>query len=235
MSRPRTRAVAVAAALIAAALGLAAAPASAAPAAPPSILLSTDGVTFAPTIDHELFDSIGLLVPGDTQSASLWVKNDTARDAYLRLTISDLVVPLTEFTDAIVLTTTSGALTQTDQLADLVVCSAVLRSAPIEAGNVLRIDLAVSMDPGLVWQEAQDEHGSIDFSVAMRDITFGPYPAADGCIGGNEAGPEAGPEMAHTGADAVPTILIAAAALLSGFIAIIVARRRSRRQDEVRP
>lgn len=236
MIRPRIRrGIALAAALVVALLGLgAAAPATAAQAAAPSILLSSDGVTFTPTLSTRLFDSIGLLVPGDTQTTSLWVKNDTARDAYLRLTISNLVVPLTEFTDAIVLTTTSRTLTRTDQLADLVVCSAVLRSAPIEAGDVLRIDLAVGMDAGVVGQQAQDETGSIDFSVAMRDIAYGPYPAADGCA---ETAPElpgtGGGQMANTGADAMPLLLVASAALLGGFIAIIVARRRSRRQDEV--
>ncbi len=235
MSRPRTRgAAAVVAALAVMILGIGAAPATAAPSAPPAILLSTDGVTFAPTVSTELFDSIGLLVPGDTQTASLWVKNDTARDAYLRLTISDLVVPLTEFTDAIVLTTTSGTITQTANLADLVVCSAVLRSAPIQAGNVVRIDLALGMDPGLTGQQAQDETGSIDFSVAMRDISFGPYPAADGCVAtGTE--PTDVPGLPYTGADIVPVLLVAAAALAGGFIAIIVARRRSRRDDEAQP
>ena len=39
--------------------------------------------------------------------------------------------------------------------------------------------------------------------------------------------------MADTGADAAPLLLVSFAALLGGFIAIIVARRRSRQQDEV--
>jgi hypothetical protein len=210
-----------------------ASPAAAATAAPSDILVSTDGTTFT---DADLVDplaGIGLLVPGDSVQRSLWVRNGTARDAYLRVTVSDLVVPLTAYPDAISVTTTLGTASRFDRLADLTVCSALVRSASIQAGAVARIDFTIAMDaavPGLV---AQDETAQLGVRVAMRDVVAGAYPSLDGCVGegGGADGGAAAPRLPFTGTDAIPLIILAVTSLLGGGIAIVVARRRRRRDD----
>jgi hypothetical protein len=213
-------------------LATAAAPASAAPG---DILLSTDGTTFTGADTVDPLGDLGILVPGDSVQRSLWVKNGTARDAFLRLSVSDLVVPLTSFPEAITVMTTVGTSSRFDRLADLATCAALVRSTSIPAGGVVRIDFTIAMDasvPGLV---AQNEAAQLGTRVFMRDVAAGPYPSADVCItdngGSGSTGAGGGPKLPFTGTDAIPLICVAVVSLLGGVIAIIVARRRRRRDE----
>ncbi len=52
------------------------------------LLLSADGVHFAPSYSGELFHELGAMVPGDSQTGHFWVRNGTSRTAYLRIGIS---------------------------------------------------------------------------------------------------------------------------------------------------
>jgi hypothetical protein len=212
------------------------APASAAPG---DILVSTDGTTFTAADMVDPLAGIGLLVPGDSVQRSLWVRNGTARDAYLRLTVSELVMPLTAYPDAITVTTTLGTSARFDRLSDLTVCSALVRSATIQAGAVARVDFTIAMDaavPGLV---AQDETAQFGVRVAMRDIVGGAYPSVDGCVSENGApalpSTSGGPRLPFTGTDAIPLVILAVASLTGGVVAIIVARRRRRREEAETP
>jgi hypothetical protein len=204
-------------------------------AAPGDILVSTDGTTFQAANLVDPLAGIGLLVPGDSVQRSLWVRNGTARDAYLRLTVSDLVMPLTAYPDAITVTTALGTSARFDRLSDLTVCSALVRSATIQAGAVARIDFTIAMDstvPGLV---AQDETAQFGVRVAMRDVVAGAYPSVDGCVPEGDApalpSTSGAPRLPFTGADAIPLLILAASSLLGGVVAIIVARRRRRREE----
>ncbi len=212
-------------------------------AAPSDILVSTDGITFTEANLVDPLAGIGLLVPGDSVQRSLWVRNDTARDAYFRLTVSDLVVPLTAYPDAITVMTTHGIDSRFDRLSDLTVCSALVRSASIHAGAVARIDFTIAMDstvPGLV---AQNETAQFGVRVSMRDVVGGPYPGVDGCVSDNGGGGGAGyggasangPRLPFTGTDAIPLAFLAVASLTGGILAIIIARRRHRRDETETP
>ena len=73
MIRWRRRAKAAASVLAVAAavtLGVAA-PAQ---AAGPQVLVSADGVTFTPNVTVGLFDDVGILVPQDVETRSIWVR-----------------------------------------------------------------------------------------------------------------------------------------------------------------
>jgi hypothetical protein len=210
-------------------------------AAPSDILVSTDGTTFTEANLVDPLAGIGLLVPGDSVQRSMWVRNSTARDAYFRLTVSDLVMPLSAYPDAITVTTTNGTSSRFDRLSDLTVCSALVRSASIQAGAVARVDFTIAMDssvPGLV---AQDETAQFGVRVAMRDVVGGPYPNVDGCVsdnggaGGSGGASANGPRLPFTGTDAIPLIILAVTSLTGGILAIIIARRRRRRDETETP
>lgn len=204
-------------------------------AAPAGILVSTDGTTFIQANLVDPLAGMGLLVPGDSIQRSLWVRNDTARDAYFRLSVSDLAVPLTAYPDAITVTTTHGTSSRFDRLSDLTVCSALVRSALIQAGSVARVDFTVAMDPAVPGVVAQNETARFGVRVSMRDIVGGAYPSQDGCVSENVApglpSTSGAPRLPFTGTDAIPLICVAVASLTGGIVAIIVARRRGRREE----
>jgi hypothetical protein len=75
---------AVAAAILAVALSLVAADPA---AADTELELSVDGATYLPQITTPLFSSLDRLVPLDSRSASVWVRNTSSDDAYLRVSM----------------------------------------------------------------------------------------------------------------------------------------------------
>ena len=74
----------IAAALVGVASVLMPLAAPAASAAPPEILVSTDGFNFAPDSSVQLFDDLALIVPGDVMAAQLWVRNNSSTTALMR-------------------------------------------------------------------------------------------------------------------------------------------------------
>lgn len=237
-TRARRIAAAGAVAVTAAVAALLAVPA--AQAATPEILVSDDGVSFAPTLTDGLFDGLGLLVPGESISASLWVRNPSSTDGSLRLTIDDLVTPSQVFADNVTLTADSGNLTWSWSLADLEDCGAVVPTLAIGAGDTVRIDLTAALGDvsGL---DAQNESASVGLSVIVRDAV-NPFPneaCAEAPVDptdpddgdGNNAGGGSDGSLSGTGADIGPTLWVALALLAGGFV-IVIARRRRRDEDE---
>ena len=47
------------------------------------LLLSSDGVTYAPSLAHPVFGPVTGMVPGSSASAEVWVRNDSPNDAFL--------------------------------------------------------------------------------------------------------------------------------------------------------
>jgi hypothetical protein len=216
----------VLAAASAAVISLGSAP-GAATAAPPEMLLSTDGVHFGPTLAAGLFDGLDLLVPGDSVDARFWVRNSSPDAGVIRIVVADLVVPSPAFASGITLTSNDGSQLRTSSLGELAACSVIVPSRTIAAGAIVRIDLTVRMLPTLVGLEAQDEVADLEFGVAMRDAASGPFPAVNGCA--STTVPAAGPGggLAFTGAIIIPTIAVAMALLVCGLLLFVVRRRHA--------
>ena len=229
MTRQRLTRTAVSLVLAAvSAVALSVLPAASAQAAPPEVLVSTDGYNFSPSLTAGVFDGFGALVPGDSISATLWVMNDSADPGLVRVSVSDLLVPSIEFGTGVILTSNDGQQLRTASLGELAVCSVIVPSVSVPPGGVVRINLAVRM-LDLNGLTAQGQTANLDFAVAMRDAAGGAFPNVSGCPA--FAAPS-GP-LAFTGAQSVLPIAAFALALVAGGLVLILRRRRDEETEKM--
>src|SRR6186713_1561256 len=95
----RIRRVAATIILVPAALGVTVATGPIASAEDPQILVSDDGVNFAPTLTEGLFDGLGLLIPLESIESSLWVQNTATVDGSLRFGVDTVTSTSDIFTE----------------------------------------------------------------------------------------------------------------------------------------
>lgn len=227
--RAAVRTLAALAALVVASAGLASLPASSAAAATPEIVVSSDGVNFSPVLAVNLFDDLGLIVPGDSQGASLWIRNQSSSTALMRVAVTDLVVPSPVFAAAITLSSSLNGFNYATTLSSVTNCQIVVREQTIPAGNTVRVDFEMLMSDGTTGADAQGETASLGFLVTAHEWAAGPFPDGDGCtqIVGDDDG---APALPDTGAQVTTALWVAAgligAGLLFGFL-----RRRRRDED----
>jgi LPXTG-motif cell wall-anchored protein len=206
----------------------------------PVVLVSTDGVTYLPNLLVGLFDSVGLMVPGDTATSELWIKNPTDSPATVRVNIGDVSSTSVELANNLQLTavnSVSGA-SVTETWSQLAQCDVMVQPITIAAGAVLRIDLSLSMlnAPGLV---AQHQDGALTADVSMRDAAAGSFPAST-CdpAGASPTGTEPAATsprriLGYTG-ETFPTQLLLLGSILVGVGWFLVVARRRRRRAEAR-
>ena len=199
----------------------------------PQVLVSADGVTFTPNVTVGLFDDIGILVPQDVETRSVWVRNPLSTPVQMRISIAGISTSSLEFAQSVTLTSADPAAgtSTTQSLADLVRCDVVVGSRPVPAGTTMRFDLSVAM-LDVTDQVSQSENGSLSFLVGMRDAAAGAFPA-NACDDVNVAIPAADPPggLVITGAD-MPYDWFALATALIGFGLLLVWRRRRERAEE---
>ena len=238
--RSVSRALAVVAAIALAALvatgltlGIGAARAS---ASSPVVLVSTDGVTYLSNLAVGLFADAGLLVPGDTATSELWIKNPTSDPATVRVNIGDVSTGSTALGNNLRLTAvnTSNGATLSETWNQLAQCHVMVQPVTIAGGAVLHIDLSLAMlnATGLV---AQHQNGAMTADVSMRDAAAGSFPTSTcdpaGAVPGINQPAATHPRkvLGYTG-ETFPTQLLLLGSILIGVgWFLIVARRRRRR------
>ncbi|WP_309616574.1 hypothetical protein [Salinibacterium sp.] len=235
------------------ATGLILAMAGPASAASPEVLLSDDGVNFSTGLPGGLFDDLGLLVPGESVTTTLWVKNPTVDFAVARVSVGALSVPSAAFAAGVTLTTldVGTAATSRASFAELQRCAVLVPSHTLGAREVLRIDFTVTMSESVSGSDAQGQAAVLDFQVAMRDAAAGAFPNAE-CVSPSTppaptvpANPglsttasmpagvsrRLGSGLAYTG-QAPATFLFPCAGVLIGVGIFCVVRRRRRKPGE---
>jgi len=236
MRRPLLRSVAVAVAAFAAL-----AVATPASAATPEIVVSADGTTFGPGVATELFDDLALIVPGDSMASSVWVRNQSAGTALVRVAVTNLVIPSPEFGAAVTLSSTMNGFTHIASLGSLQNCQVVVQAQSIPAGGTAKVDFEVLMSSATSGSDAQGQTASMAFVVTAHDFAAGPFPDANGCsrgaagTGGSGAGTGGAgtPPLAWTGVgELLPTILVALACIGCGALFAVLRRRRDRDQTQ---
>lgn len=231
-----------AAALIAGAVGSASA---AEPA--PTILVSSDGVHYSTSLDANLFDGLGKLIPGDSQSATLWVKNPTAAPAEVRLSAADVVTSSSEFAASVSISTTNSGdqVTRSTPLSGLKNCDVLVDSQSLAAGEAIEMTVTFTM-ADVSARVAQNESASLNARVGMRDAAAGPFPTSACDDGAVLVGPDPDPTstptstsastpvasasssgaLAHTGLDAAAPLMIVGGLIVGGVLFFLVGRRR---------
>ncbi|MEL4319588.1 LPXTG cell wall anchor domain-containing protein [Leifsonia sp. YIM 134122] len=235
---PPNRPVAITGA-VALAFALWGSPASTASASatPDAISVSSDGVSFAPTLPTGLFATLGTFIPGRSASARIWVRNDSSVAARLRVDAW-----IEDSTDASYTAALSIRATVADTEGANVglgpqpsSCTPLVDDRLVGAGSVVPITFRLSMaDVGGTTAQAASADAVLRFTMTEDAV---PDPATDECptggatipiVGGPGAAPASDHDLdvlAHTGVDPVVPIA-AAAALLTGGLAAILRRRR---------
>ncbi|QNO36772.1 LPXTG cell wall anchor domain-containing protein [Protaetiibacter sp. SSC-01] len=204
----------------------------AAHAAPPEILVSTDGVNFAPSASVQLFDDIALIVPGDTTTGRLWIRNHSSTAALVRVAVNDLVVPSPEFGAAVTLSSTMNGFTYVSSFGALSNCQIVVQPQNLAAGQTLVVDAEVSMSSATSGQNAQGETASLSFVVTAHEWAAGPFADDNGCSAGASGGSTGGnggsdaPKLPFTGAEVGQSLAVALAMLALGALFAVLRRRR---------
>jgi len=199
-------------------------------AAGDAILLSTDGVHYATSIGGGIFDGLGVLVPGDSVTSALWIKNPTNAPAVLRVSARNVIRSSAEFADGV---TMSGWGSRTDttttvDLHELSDCSVLVPSQEIGAAESIKTVVRFTMSD-LDGDTAMQEGVSLDLMVTMRGAEAGPFPASacedDGVLISSSPG-RSGP-LPRTGTDPVVPLIVGG--LLLGVGAFILGRGGRRR------
>jgi len=235
-SRSTTTFVVLAATGVAACLLFGAA-APAAAAEPGEILVSADGVTFAKTLDHGLFDRFGLLIPGGSVDSTVWIKNGGDSAAELRVSARDVEHSSASFAIALTLSTEDSRIgrepgeVRSRELGSFADCDVLLPTTTLAAGEVTMLTLNFEL-ADLDGQTAQGDTARLDLLVSMRDAAAGPFPDSacedTGTVLAATGGGSSG--LASTGPSAVAILLMGAGFLLAlgaGVLTLVGWRRRS--------
>ncbi|WP_313355359.1 hypothetical protein [Microbacterium sp.] len=243
MLNPATNRGWFAAALLAAA---ALAAPTAASAAEDDLVVSTDGTHYSSADVLPVFADDLRLVPGDRESASFWIRNDSAHTGRLRL---DLVDPVS--VDAVFAThvelavapdgTGATPITMSTALANGS-CTVLSGDSLLAPGQAVQIRVTASLSSALT-----DEQGALaDLRFEMRAVladaaAVAVQPAGAACTAAPEEGgktPQPSPTSSPSalaatgGAGALTAAAVGGAATVAGMIAFLWARRRRSEGDE---
>jgi hypothetical protein len=142
------------------------------------VLVSTDGVSYTPSLSVGLFDHSGLLVPGASTPAELWLKNPTTSRVTVRVTVGALVSSSADLGQNITMTAQNIATgdTVTRNWNDLTHCAVMLQPVTMAGGSVVHLHLILTM---LNAQALLAQSQSLSFiaTVAMKDDAAGAFPA----------------------------------------------------------
>ena len=214
--------------------------ASPAAAAPVDLLISTDGIHFASSLEGGLFDGLGTLVPGDSIASSLWIRNPTSAPAEVRVSARNVTVSTELFAAAVNMDAWDSGTdaTRSRTLGALAKCEIIVPAQRIAAGATIETLVTFTM-ADLRGVSGQGENANLDLFVAMRDAEAGPFPPSacedDGVLISSQPArpsPLVSPSsLATTGTDyAVP--LLVTGGFLVGIGLFFVAGRRRREHNK---
>lgn len=156
------------------------------------LLLSADGVHFAESYRGELFHEVGAMVPGDSQVGRFWVRNATSEIAYLRVGIGSVGTSTITFLESLRMTAGAGTAESGElSLTTSLVCTSLLAPIPLAAGEDVRVDLTVALDPAA---DTETQDASTDITMVASLSNAAPVDFGDDvCRGDFEAIPAVEP------------------------------------------
>ncbi len=200
------------------------------------VKFSTDGVGWSETPPTGLFPGVPRMVPGDTVSTQLWLRNTHVSPLVLTIVVTDIAYDSAAAGARFGLAGRDGAgegLSRT-ALADIAACTALIPARTLSPGEVVAITVDVDLDASAAGTEAQAD--GIDFTLAVGLIDPGvelpPYgcPADPTEIPLTPDGPDDRGAVALTGSDlAARAVLLALAMGAAGWLLLLLSRRRRSR------
>ncbi|WP_090710533.1 LPXTG cell wall anchor domain-containing protein [Mycetocola miduiensis] len=206
-----------------ASLGMAATPAN-----DPGLLVSSDGVTFATTLDKSLFDDLALLVPTESTTSDLWIKNPTASPISVRISVEEVDSGSSAFADNLTLTSlvASSGTTRAATLRELSGCNVIVASETLPGRGTVKVHFTASLGD-LNGLAGQNDSAPIVLRVEMRDGEAGRFPSTP-CEDPETTATASGETLAHTGADASGMLTAGGLLLVAGILLVVDRFRRGR-------
>jgi len=214
--------------------------------------LSTDGRTWSSSIPGTLFDALPVIVPGDSVSRTLYVRNAGATAGLLRLDAVDVRISNADFAKSLRVgaTVDAASLGSTD-LGGSSDCLTVLPSGRIAAGAVATVEITLGFDKNapmptqdstadfsLLLSVSEDigqtapSAGCPDEGIELPTLPF-PEDEGDTGAGGSASAPPSaqptatsGSGLALTGATVLPLLATSGGLLLLGVAVLTATRRR---------
>ena len=186
--------------------------------------LSSNGATWGNNLSAPLFDPAFRWVPGDSQTASFYIRNQTGQDAVL-----DLIMLPAQYGDLM----KSGDLTVSGQVDGGTWVGAtsadnshfLITSAPVPGKAVRKINIRIDMT-GSSSNATQDRQVGLAFDVALtqgKAIVLAPTQGGGHGHGTGGKDPNALPK---TGNDVSPLMILLAVLLCAGGAALAVLSQR---------
>lgn len=192
--------------------------------------LSRDHVHWSPNLTTPLFGPSFLWVPGDTETASFWVRNQSHDQAMLEVAVLGASLDSLIHTGDLSITVKAagGPPTSTRMAGRQVLVS----SRPVDPGEDQRIDVTVAFDPAAT-NQSQVKSLDLQFEVRLTQETV-PPGGSDGSDdsdsdsdGSDASNDESDHGLPGTGSSMRPVWLLLAAGLVVGGAGV---SRLSRRQ-----
>ncbi|MDP3208645.1 MAG: hypothetical protein Q8M65_05815, partial [Rhodoglobus sp.] len=138
--------------------------AQSASAAPGDVVeVSADGVTYGPTFPGSLFGAIRL-VPGSSDTTTLWVRNPTSATAYLRVVLTEVVADDQDYWGALSVRTTVLGQVASMPMPSPSTCTVLATAVPMGAGQALPVIFALSLAD---LNGRQGQNGRADFAIGV--------------------------------------------------------------------
>ncbi|SDZ09822.1 hypothetical protein SAMN05216554_2382 [Herbiconiux ginsengi] len=211
----------------------------------PGIEVSDDGTHYGGAVTTPLFTGWGRFVPGDRETATLWVRNAGELGGVLRVSGTHAWASSAEFAAAIAISAAidGGAADAPITLGSAAECALILRGPRLEPEETVAVRITVAFSPSVTGRAAADDQAGLDFVVALRDPADPASETAD-CASGTvvpgvpdrpdrpgDGSGGSGRRVADTGAAIDGPLAAGALALLTGLATLgILAVRESRRR-----
>lgn len=194
--------------------------------------LSSDGVAWSSSLSQPLFDPAFRWVPGDSETASFWVRNQSDDDALLDIAILGTSVDSLMETGDLSVTVAAagggGGSTTTTGRHEL------LSSRAVRPGQTERIDVTVAIDPDAT-NQSQVKALDLQFEVRLTQddgTSGGPDGGDDADHGdGDDDGDDRNGFLPGTGGSAPWLMPAGLLGIVVGLLAVAVTRRRDRSHD----
>lgn len=193
--------------------------------------LSPDGVHWASTLPSPLFDPAFRWVPGDSEVASFYVRDQSADAAVLDLTmLTGPVQTLIQTGDLKVgASVDSGAFTEVNTPGT----HELIHQVPVAAGATHKINVRITFDPAST-NQSESRELDLRFTVTLSQATNVRPPNGGGGSGHGHGGHGgSGNPLPNTGTVITPFMLLLAALLVATGTGLVgYSRRRTPRLEE---
>ncbi|QJU53872.1 hypothetical protein SCB71_11710 [Herbiconiux sp. KACC 21604] len=207
--------------------------------------VSSDGARFSRSLDLPLFQAAPTVVPGDSVTRTLWVRNSGELPGVLRLSVVDGWWTSAAFAEELLLSAEPAGVaapaggaelapssTDAVPLARGAECAVLLSGGQLDPGETVALQISVTFAASATGRTGHDAEAGFDLVAGLRDPAD-PTAGSDDCAGGavvpalpDRPSAGAGDPIAATGLAAVALAMAGSVGVVAGAAALASVRRR---------